>query len=150
VTMTGRFHTLEDAVLRPRPRRRPTLMVGSFRERVLRATLPHVDVWNVWYEDYGNTLEGFVELTEKARSIAEEVGRPWKEVERSVCVLVAPEGEERPDRWEAPPLTGTTDRIVSGLRDFADAGADEAILVLSPITERSIRDLGRALALLDG
>ena len=150
VTVAGRFHAVEDAVVLPRLARRPTLMVGSFRERVLRATLPHVDVWNVWYEDYGNTLEGFVELSEKVRSVAERVGRPWEEVERSACVLVAPEGEARPDRWEAPPLTGTTDRIAAGLRDLADAGADEAILVLSPITEPSIRDLGRALALLDG
>jgi alkanesulfonate monooxygenase SsuD/methylene tetrahydromethanopterin reductase-like flavin-dependent oxidoreductase (luciferase family) len=150
VTMAGRFHAVEDAVLLPPPSRRPTLMVGSFRERVLRATLPHVEVWNAWYEDYGNTVEGFVELSEKVSSIAEEVGRPWEEVERSACVLVAPEGEERPDRWEAPPLTGSTDRIAAGLRDLAAAGADEAILVLSPITERSIRDIGRALALLDG
>jgi alkanesulfonate monooxygenase SsuD/methylene tetrahydromethanopterin reductase-like flavin-dependent oxidoreductase (luciferase family) len=91
-----------------------------------------------------------VELSEKARSIAEEVGRPWEGVERSACVLVAPEGEERPDRWEAPPLTGSTDRIAAGLRELADAGADEALLVLSPITERSIRAMGGMLALLDG
>jgi alkanesulfonate monooxygenase SsuD/methylene tetrahydromethanopterin reductase-like flavin-dependent oxidoreductase (luciferase family) len=150
VTMAGRFHRVDDAVLLPRPSRRPTLMVGSFRERVLRATLPHVDVWNAWYEDYGNTVEGFVELSEKVSSIAEEVGRPWEEVERSACVLVAPSAEERPDRWDAPPLTGSIDRIAARLRDLASAGADEAILVLSPITESSIRDLGRALALLDG
>jgi hypothetical protein len=35
------------------------------------------------------------------------------------------------------------------LRDLAAAGADEAILVASPINEASIRHLGRALALLD-
>jgi probable F420-dependent oxidoreductase len=150
VTMAGRFHAVEDAVLLPRPSRRPTLMVGSIGERVLRATLPHVDVWNAWYEDYGNTLEGFVELSEKVRPIAEEVGRPWEEVERSACVLVASEGGERPDRWEAPPLTGNPDRIADGLRDLAAAGAHEAILVLSPITERSIRGMGAVLNLLDG
>jgi alkanesulfonate monooxygenase SsuD/methylene tetrahydromethanopterin reductase-like flavin-dependent oxidoreductase (luciferase family) len=150
VTMAGRFHAVEETVLLPRPSRRPTLMVGSFRERVLRATLPHVDVWNAWYEDYGNIVEGFAALTVRVGAIAEEVGRPPAEIERSACVLVAPSAEERPDRWEAPPLTGSMDRIAAGLRDLADAGADEAILVLSPITERSVRDLGRALALLDG
>jgi alkanesulfonate monooxygenase SsuD/methylene tetrahydromethanopterin reductase-like flavin-dependent oxidoreductase (luciferase family) len=150
VTMAGRFHAVEETVLLPRPSRRPTLMVGSFRERVLRATLPHVDVWNAWYEDYGNIVEGFAALTVRVGAIAEEVGRPPAEIERSACVLVAPSAEERPDRWEAPPVTGSMDRIAAGLRDLADAGADEAILVLSPITERSVRDLGRALALLDG
>ncbi|MEA2294842.1 MAG: hypothetical protein QOE86_2481, partial [Solirubrobacteraceae bacterium] len=32
------------------------------------------------------------------------------------------------------------------LRELADAGADEAILVVDPITERSIRELGAAVA----
>jgi alkanesulfonate monooxygenase SsuD/methylene tetrahydromethanopterin reductase-like flavin-dependent oxidoreductase (luciferase family) len=149
VTMAGRFHTVEDAVLLPRPSRRPRLMVGSFRERVLRATLPHVEVWNAWYEDYGNTPEGFAKLSGGVRSIADQVGRPWDEIERSACVLVAPGGGERPDRWEAPPLTGSMERIAAGLRELAEAGADEVILVVAPITERSISDLGEALSLLD-
>jgi electron transfer flavoprotein alpha/beta subunit len=39
--------------------------------------------------------------------------------------------------------------LAAHLRDLAAAGADEAILVVSPITEGSIRDLAAALALLD-
>jgi hypothetical protein len=35
------------------------------------------------------------------------------------------------------------------LHGLAEAGADEAILVLDPITERSVRAIGRTLALLD-
>src|SRR3954464_13841115 len=45
VTFDGDFEHVEDAVLLPRPRVRPPLMVGSLGERVLRATLPHVDGW---------------------------------------------------------------------------------------------------------
>ncbi len=44
---------------------------------------------------------------------------------------------------------GTMERIAAGLRDISEAGADEAILVVSTITERSIRALGEALATLD-
>ena len=150
VTVAGRFHTVEDVVLLPPPARRPPLMVGSTGERVLQATLPHVDVWNTWYDLYGNTPEGFAALNSRVSAISEEVGRPPDEVERSACVLVAPDADERPDRWDAPPLTGTMEQIAAGLKDLAEAGADEAILVVSPITERSIRDLGEALALLDG
>lgn len=149
VTMAGRFHPVNDAVLLPTPARRPTLMVGSTGDRVLRATLPHVDVWNTWYDLYGNTPEGFAELNERVSAIAEEVGRPPTEIERSACVLVSPDADERPDRWDAPPLTGTMERIETGLRKLAEAGADEAILIVTPITERSIRTLGEALALLD-
>jgi hypothetical protein len=33
-------------------------------------------------------------------------------------------------------------RLPAALRELADAGADEAILVVDPITERSVRELG--------
>jgi hypothetical protein len=36
------------------------------------------------------------------------------------------------------------------LRELAEAGADEAIIVVSPITERWVRELGEVLAVLDG
>jgi alkanesulfonate monooxygenase SsuD/methylene tetrahydromethanopterin reductase-like flavin-dependent oxidoreductase (luciferase family) len=35
VTFEGRFHRVEDAVLLPRPPRRPPLMIGSIGERIL-------------------------------------------------------------------------------------------------------------------
>ena len=148
VTMRGRFHTVDDAVLLPRPARRPPLMVGSIGERVLRAALPHVDAWNTWYDLYGNTPDGFAALNQRVSAIAESVGQPPDEIDRSACVLVAPEAEERPDRWDAPPLTGGMDRIGAGIRELADAGADEVILVVTPITEGSIRDLGEVVSLL--
>jgi probable F420-dependent oxidoreductase len=150
VTLAGRFHSVQDVVLLPRPGRRPPLMVGSTGERVLRATLPHVDVWNTWYDLYGNTPEGFAALSGRVSAIAEEVGRPPDEIERSACLLVAPEGGERRDRWEAPPLTGSMQEIAAGIRELSDAGADEVILVVTPITERSIRDLGEAIVLFGG
>ncbi len=49
-----------------------------------------------------------------------------------------------------PPLESSPDRIAARLRDLAEAGADEAILVVSPITERSSRLLGETPATLDG
>lgn len=152
VTLEGRHWEVHDAVLLPRPERRPPLMVGSNGERVLRAALPHVDAWNTWYDEYGNTPEGFARASARVSSIAEDLGRDPAEIERSACVFVVLDREaaERPLQEEAPPLEGSMARIAEALRELAEAGADEAILVVSPITERSIRDLGEALALLDG
>jgi alkanesulfonate monooxygenase SsuD/methylene tetrahydromethanopterin reductase-like flavin-dependent oxidoreductase (luciferase family) len=64
-------------------------------------------------------------------------------------VLVALNGSstERESTPEAPPLTGSPDQIASVLRELFEAGADEAILVVDPITERSIRELGEVVAL---
>lgn len=152
VTFRGRFWQVEDAVLLHRPARRPTLMVGSTGERVLRAALPHVDAWNTWYDYYGNTPEGFAAATAKVSAVAEDVGRRPGEIERSACVHVVLDraNAERPVGDGVPPLEGSMERIAAGLRELAEAGADEAILVVGPITERSIRALGEALAVLDG
>jgi hypothetical protein len=47
---------------------------------------------------------------------------------------------ERRDEEGVTPLTA--DSAGAGLRAIAEAGADELILVLDPITEESIRSLG--------
>ena len=52
---------------------------------------------------------------------------------------------ERP--IEAPPVEGSPEQIAARLRELAEAGADEAILVVGPITERSIRALAEVVAL---
>jgi hypothetical protein len=41
------------------------------------------------------------------------------------------------------------ERIAAGLKELAEAGVDEAILIVTPITEGFIRALGEALQLLD-
>jgi len=151
VTFEGRFHRVEDAVLLPRPSRRPPLMIGSSGERVLTITLPHADAWNTWFTRYGNTPEGFASLSAKTTAFAERVGRDPGEIIRSACVLVAVDDPalDRRNTEGVTPLEGSPERLAQGLRDLAGAGADEAILVLSPITEASIRTVGEALAVLD-
>jgi alkanesulfonate monooxygenase SsuD/methylene tetrahydromethanopterin reductase-like flavin-dependent oxidoreductase (luciferase family) len=48
-----------------------------------------------------------------------------------------------------PPLGGTPSEIAAGLRAFAHAGADETILVVDPIDEDAVAELGEMLKLLD-
>ncbi|MEX0984403.1 MAG: LLM class flavin-dependent oxidoreductase [Actinomycetota bacterium] len=152
VTAHGRFIDVEDAVLYPRIARAPRLMVGSTGPRVLRASLPWVAAWNAWGPWCGNDPAGFAKASEEVSVLAREVVRDPAEVQRSVCVYaevdVAP--GERAFEEDAPPLAGGAGGIAAGLRAFAEAGADEIILVLNVVTERSIRALGEMLALLDG
>ena len=151
VTFHGRYHHVEDVVLLPEPARRPPLMLGSTGERMLGIALPHVNAWNTWFDLYGNTPEGFAAESAKVTRVAERIGRDPVEIERSACVLVVLDraAGERPIPDDCPPLEGSAERIADGLRAMAEAGADEAILVVSPITDRSIRDLGATLAALD-
>jgi probable F420-dependent oxidoreductase len=143
VTFEGRFHQARDAVLLPRPARRPTLMIGSTGARVLAAALPHADVWNTWYDWYGNTADGFATKIREIDDACERAGRDPATLERSACVLVRLGNDaERRDEPGVTPLEGSADAIDAGLRKIADAGADELILVLDPITEESVRALG--------
>ncbi len=151
VTYEGRFHRVQKAVLLPTPARRPPLVIGSNGARMLALALPHVDGWNTWYGSYGNTSEGFAALNATIDAAATQAGRDPQTVSRSACVFVVLDRDApgRPIENEAPPVEGPPERIAAHLRELADAGAREAILVVSPITEPSVRDLGEVLALLD-
>ena len=150
VTIKGRFGHVEDAVLLPEPARHVPMMLGSNGDRLLRAALPHVEAWNTWYTGYGNTPQGFGDLNDRITRLAGEVGRPAAEVARSACALVVLDRDagERPIDEGLVPFEGSSDRIADGLRGLSEAGADEVILVLSPITEGSIRSMGEVLTLL--
>jgi len=151
VTVDGRWQRVDDAVLLPPPARRPPLMIGSTGARILAATLPHVDVWNTWFDWYGNTPDGFAARIGEIDAACVAAGRDPAEVERSACVLVQLDGggERRVDA-RVIPLRGTNDEVGVGLRALAEAGADELILVADPITERSVRRLGSIVTELRG
>ena len=136
VTFDGRFYRVDDAVLLPRPARRVPLMVGSAGPRVVGFSSPHVDWWNCWYSWYGNTPSGFAELSARFPG----------DFRRSACVLVTVDGGagERPLEEGAPPVGAAA--LPAHLRELADAGAHEAILVLDPIDERSVARVAEALA----
>jgi alkanesulfonate monooxygenase SsuD/methylene tetrahydromethanopterin reductase-like flavin-dependent oxidoreductase (luciferase family) len=150
VTLAGRHWQADDAVLIPAPTIPARLMVGSNGPRMLAITLPHVDAWNTWYEDFGNRTEGFAKLNDRISSAARAAGRDPAQIERSACVLVAMDGADggRPITPEVPPLTGSSRDVAAGLHELAEAGADEVILVVNPISERSIRGLAEVVALL--
>jgi len=148
VTLHGRFWQADDAVLLPVPGRPPRLMVGSNGPRMLAITLPHVHAWNTWYEDYGNSAEGFAALNARISGAARDAGRDPGEIDRSACALVMLDrsaGERQPTA-EAPAIEGSTEQIAERLSELGDSGADEVIVVASPINERSIRELGEVVA----
>ncbi|WCB94321.1 F420-dependent glucose-6-phosphate dehydrogenase [Baekduia alba] len=148
VTLDGTYWQADDAVLVPAPAAPVPLMIGSNGPRMLSIALPHADAWNTWYDGYGNTAEGFASLNTRISEAAVAAGRVPAEITRSACafVLVDPSSDEREIKPEAPPITGTPAQIAARLRELHDAGADEVVLVVSPITEASIRALGEAVA----
>jgi probable F420-dependent oxidoreductase len=154
IDFRGTYYQVEDCVLLPEPVRTggPPLMVGSIGERMLRATLPHVDAWNIWYADYRNDPASFGAHNSRISALCEELGRNPGDVSRTAAVLVgATRGTGRPSLYEdgppSQPLTGSTEEIAAGLREFADQGTDHLQLVLDPITLDSIREIAPAVEL---
>lgn len=86
VTHSGRFYSMVDALCAPRPiqPRLPILIGGSGREKTLRTTARHADMWN----GYGEP-ERIAETSEVLRQRCAEIGRPFDAIERTVTMEVA-------------------------------------------------------------
>ena len=87
--------------------------------------------------------QGFAELNARISVAVERAGRAPGQVARSACVLVELDAEAV-EPGDDVPLARLRD-VAAHLRGLAEAGADEAILILRPITEESIRTLGSLL-----
>ncbi|MGA0877509.1 MAG: LLM class flavin-dependent oxidoreductase [Ilumatobacteraceae bacterium] len=144
-TLHGRFHDLDDAVVLPPPLQPVTLMVGSTGDRVLETALPHVHWWNTWYDWYGNTVAGFARLNETISARVEASGRSSDAVHRSACVFLIADPAAT-ERISAAEVAGISlDDLADHLRGLADAGADEAILVVNPINAWSMSRIAEVL-----
>jgi probable F420-dependent oxidoreductase len=160
IDFDGTYYTARDCELRPRgpsaPRGGPPILVGSSGERMLRITAPHVDAWNAWYADTGNSPAGAAALRPRIDEAARVAGREPAEIERTVAVqvrLTGGRGREMGDTSDAQqvtPLAGPPEAIAGELRAYADAGIAEVQLVLDPITREALDEFGPVLAVLDG
>lgn len=156
IDFDGDYYHIRDCVLTPRgPRPEgPPLLIGSFGERMLRATLPYANYWNAWYADYGNDRDGLAALLARVDAACLAVGRDPAEVKRTVAPLVQMTGGGgraggAPGERQIAPIPGEPETLAAELRKLAAMGIDHVQLVLDPITEASISDLAPALALLD-
>ncbi len=154
-TFHGEFYDLDRALLFPRSPRSegPPIMLGSKGERMLAIALPHVEMWNAWYADYGNTREGLTSLLARIDAACEKAGRDPQTLIRTICPLVRMAGAA--GRLSA---SRTAERLIDGqtpsalaaeLTAYAEMGIGHVQLVLDPITPRSIAALAPVLDLLD-
>jgi alkanesulfonate monooxygenase SsuD/methylene tetrahydromethanopterin reductase-like flavin-dependent oxidoreductase (luciferase family) len=156
IDFDGEYYQIRDCVLVPRGPRPagPPLVIGSFGDRLLRATLPTIDAWNAWYGDYGNDRARLKVLLAKIDRICEEVGRDPKSVARTVAPLVRMAGGEgrpggSPEERRMPWIPGDAESLSAELHELAALGISHVQLVLDPITIESIADLQPLLELLD-
>jgi probable F420-dependent oxidoreductase len=157
-TYHGEYHDTEGAMLFPKPAQPggPPLMLGSFGRRMLEIALPHVQMWNAWNHDYGNTRDGLADLLARIDAACEAVGRDPATLVRTVCPLVRmPGGTGRSTLFDDDegdrPLDGSDPAALAAeLTALAAMGIAHVMLVLDPITANTIAALEPTLRLLDG
>jgi alkanesulfonate monooxygenase SsuD/methylene tetrahydromethanopterin reductase-like flavin-dependent oxidoreductase (luciferase family) len=156
IDFDGTYHQARDCELLPRGPRPggPPLMIGSKGPRMLAITLPHVQAWNVWFNDTGNAPAGVPPLRDLVDDACRNVGREPADIERTVAVQVRmPGGTGRIQGAEggvAPrQLEGSAEVIAEELRAYAREGIAHVQLVVDPIDEAAIRGLAPVLSELD-
>jgi alkanesulfonate monooxygenase SsuD/methylene tetrahydromethanopterin reductase-like flavin-dependent oxidoreductase (luciferase family) len=148
----GEYYDADHCVLHPRASDAgPPLMVGSIGPRMLDITLPHVEAWNMWWSQYGNSVEGFRREKERIDPLIVAAGRQVSDVEATAAVLVKLDSGtgrlmgDYDDYNTVRPLTGSPDELADQLREFEAAGATHVQLVVDPITRDSIEWLADVL-----
>ena len=157
VDFEGTYYSARDCELLPRGPRPagPPLMIGSIGERMLRIATPHVDSWNAWFADTGNSPAGVAALRAKVDAACVEVGRDPAAIERTVAVLVRfPGGTGRTmgdttASERTVPLDGPPEEMAEELRGYAREGIGHVQLVIDPITRDSIERFAAVLRVLD-
>lgn len=155
VDFDGRYYHVVDCVLDPPTGRPggPPLMLGSVSPRMLRIALPHVDAWNVWFSDYGNTPEGFARVCDRVHRAAAGVGRAPEDVAATAAAFIRLPGATGrpvvdPGLASVEPVRGSPEDIAGHCDAMARAGARHLQLVVDPISETSIEWLGESLVAL--
>ncbi|MEA2513919.1 MAG: hypothetical protein QOJ59_3406 [Thermomicrobiales bacterium] len=156
IDFAGLYYQARDCVLTPRGPRPggPPLLVGSYGDRMLSITMPHVDYWNAWYGDFGNDPAALAPLLAKVDAACFAAGRQPSEVTRSVAILVGMTGSTGraaadPAERAIAPWKGTPEELAEHLRAFARAGIGHVQLVLDPITIEAIEEFAPVLEILD-
>lgn len=148
VDFEGRYHTVRESELIPRPRPDIPLMVGSNGDRMLRITLPFVDAWNTWHTDYRNDPSRIGPLLEKVDFVCAEVGRDPAGVTRTAALYVqAPGGKGRRAGSSERPVVDPVPVAALGeaLSTLEARGIGHVMVVLDPIDAPSVEALARAL-----
>ena len=149
IDFQGRYHEARDCELLPRPRPGgPPLLIGSNGPRMLSIAMPHVQAWNTWFTDTGNTPAGVRPLRDLVDAACRAAGEDPTAVGRTAAVLVRmPDGHGRDPSGtdEVTPLEGTAPVIADTLRAYAREGIGHVQLVVDPIDVPSIRALAPVL-----
>jgi F420-dependent oxidoreductase-like protein len=136
-TFEGKYYTVQDAPLNPKPAGPLPLLIGGGGEQItLRVVAQYADEWNTWGSP--NTLARKGAVLEQH---CEDIGRDPSEIRRSAQALLTisddPTEVERARGVGRPALAGSVDEIVDTLGKYQEAKVDEFIVPGMNLGERT-------------
>lgn len=163
IDFAGKYYSARDCELKPRGPRSagPPIMIGTNTgsPRMQRIAAKHADMWNVFYDNTANRVEGYLGALPEFEQACRDEGRDLASFEATVTVLVAdPSADPWWDRLptshfaeEEPlkPLTGSPEALAEELHRYAAAGVSHVQISLEPTTCATIEALAPALEALD-
>jgi len=126
----GRFYTLKDATLEPKPLQpNLPLMVGGGGEKVtLRITARYADEWNVW-----GTVETMIHKMKILDRHCEDIGRDPKNIQRSAVALLFLSDDDRfiqqiRETVDRALIAGNLAEVQDTVKAYQEAGVDELLV----------------------
>jgi alkanesulfonate monooxygenase SsuD/methylene tetrahydromethanopterin reductase-like flavin-dependent oxidoreductase (luciferase family) len=143
VSVNGRFHTAQDAVLLPPADRPIPILIAAKAPRMLRLTARFADAWNTaWYGPPNERLHQ--RLADLDAALTAEDRDPTS-IRRTVGVeVIDPAVENTPEATDTA-VTSSVDALVNAIATYAALGIDDLIIGLRPPTKRSLDRLAAAL-----
>lgn len=161
IDFDGKYHSARDCELKPRgPRPHgPPILMGTVKPRMMDCMAKYADLWNAYYDDTHNKVDGIRRLRPKVDAACTKAGRDPATLGRTVTALVAddsadPWWDKLPtDNWveEGPlvPLAGAPEDIASVLLEYESVGISHLQICLEPTTCESIERFATVLAAVD-
>ena len=161
VDFEGKYHFARECELKPRgPRPQgPPILMGTVQPRMMACMAKYADLWNAYYDDTHNKVDGIRRLRPIVDEACTHEGRDPATLERTVTALVAdanadPWWDKLPtENWveEGPlvPLAGAPEEIAKVLLEYQREGIAHLQICLEPTTSESIEAFARVLEAVD-
>ncbi len=161
VDFEGKYHFARECELKPRgPRPQgPPILMGTVQPRMMACMAKYADLWNAYYDDTHNKVDGIRRLRPIVDEACTNEGRDPATLERTVTALVAdanadPWWDKLPtENWveEGPlvPLAGAPEEIAKVLLEYQREGIAHLQICLEPTTSESIEAFARVLEAVD-
>ena len=140
----GTYYAAHNCVLDPPARPEIPIMIGSSGPRMLSITAPHVDAWNIWFNDFDNEPARLPDKMAVVDRAAEAAGRDGSEIAKTAALLA--QLTDHPERRNSRnPLIGAS-AMTDALAQMQSVGIDHVQLVLDPITIETVALAADAVA----